>query len=83
MSFSFNFNLRPDGKPGTFLLKNLRRSVAWSKSQRAFAVAISAKHPEDIIKEWSEMREAFDKDATKPNPYEEPKTCQSATIFLF
>ena len=67
--------------PGGFLLKNLRRSVTWSKSQRAFATAISAKHSEDIIQEWSKICEAFDEDPTKPNPYEEPKTHQSATVF--
>lgn len=62
-------------------MKNLRRSVTWSKSQRAFATAISAKHSEDVIKEWSEMRDAFDDDPMKPNPYEEPKTRQLATVF--
>ena len=63
-------------EPGVFLLKNLRRSVAWRNSQRAFATAISGKHSKDVIKEWSKMRDAFDEDPTKPNPYVEPKGCQ-------
>ena len=75
------FDVPPNVKPGVFLLKNLRRSVAWSNSQSAFATAISARHPKDIIEEWSKMREAFDKDSRKPNPYEEPKTCKLTAVF--
>ena len=56
-----------------FLLKNLRRSFIWGTTQRTFATAISDKHSDDVIEEWSKIRDAFDKDPTKPNPYEEPK----------
>ena len=58
---------------GKFLLKNLRRSVAWSKTQRTFALAISAKHPPGVLRQWTKMREDFDKDSANPNPYEEPR----------
>lgn len=68
---------------GAFLLKNLRRSVAWSKTQRTFALAISAKHPADVLQRWTKMREDFDKDSAKPNPYKEPRVRTSIAVFLY
>ena len=62
-------------------MKNLRRSVRWGKSQRTFATAISSKHTDDVIQKWSEMRDVFDKDPMKPNPYEEPKAHQLTMTF--
>ena len=59
--------------PGVFLLKNLRRSIKWSKIQRAFASAISAKHPSGVLQRWTKMREDFDSNTDKPNPYAEPR----------
>ena len=65
---------------GAFLLKNLRRSVAWSKTQRSFALAISAKHPTHVLQQWKKMREDFDRDPAKPNPYEEPRVRKSFAV---
>ena len=56
-------------------MKNLRRSVAWSNSQCAFANAISGKYLEGVIEKWLKACNEFDKDPKKKNPYEEPKIC--------
>ena len=61
-------------------MKNLCHSMRWGKSQCAFATAISDKHLDNVEK-WSKMRDVFDKDPTKPNPYEEPKAHQLTTTF--
>ena len=58
---------------GVFLLKNLRRSHAWSKSQRKVATSLSQKYPKKTIKEWTKMCDKFDRDPNSPNPYKEPK----------
>lgn len=63
---------------GTFLLKNLRRSLAWGSSQREAATSLSQKYLQGTIDEWTEMRNKFDEDPKSPNPYKEPKSC---TIF--
>jgi hypothetical protein len=60
-------------RPGVFLLKNLRRSVTWSKTQRTFASTISARHTTGVLEQWTKMCEDFDKDPKKPNPYKEPR----------
>lgn len=70
-SFSATFTLTT--YPGTFLMKNLRRSIRWSKTQRVFAAAISAKHPKSVLERWMKMREDFDHDPKNPNPYVEPR----------
>ena len=58
---------------GALLMKNLRRSVRWSKIQRTFALAISAKYPPDILQRWTRIREDFDRNPKKLNPYVEPR----------
>lgn len=63
-------------------MKNLRRSVKWSKTQRAFALAISAKHSADVIQRWTKMRDDFDSDPQKPNPYVEPRLSKSYTVYF-
>lgn len=63
-------------------MKNLRRSVRWSKTQRAFAAAISVKHPADILERWAKMREDFDNDPKKPNPYVEPRVRKCISVLL-
>ena len=68
--------------PGVFLLKNLRWSVKWSKTQWAFTSAISAKHPPEVLEQWAEMRKEFDDNRTKPNPYEEPRVRKSTIIYF-
>jgi hypothetical protein len=60
-------------RPGTFLLKNLRRSLAWGKSQREAATSLSQNYSKETITEWARMRNKFDKDPKSPNPYKEPK----------
>lgn len=56
---------------GTSLVRNLQRSLAWSKTQREVATLISASHPPDVVDNWREMRDNFDRDPSMPNPYEE------------
>ena len=67
---------------GVFLLKNLRSSLAWSKSQRAIATSLSQRYPKETISEWIEMRNRFDRDLESPNPYKEPKTRMFLVLFL-
>lgn len=56
---------------GKFLEKNLRRSLIWKKSQREVATLMSGAFDPDTVGKWRKMRELFDLDQTKPNPYEE------------
>ena len=65
---------------GVFLLKNLRRSLVWGKSQREAATSLSQKYSKETINEWAGMRDRFDRDPMSPNPYKEPKNC---TFFNF
>jgi len=60
-----------DFPSGILLEKNLRRSLAWSKSQREIATLMSASYPVTTVDEWRKMRDEFDLDQSKPNPYEE------------
>ena len=64
---------------GVFLLKNLRRSLVWGRSQREAATSLSDRYPDETTDEWAEMRDKFDKNSMGPNPYKEPKNC---TIFI-
>jgi hypothetical protein len=70
---------------GTSLEKSLRRSLAWSKSQREAAKLMSGSFETAIVDSWRKMREAFDLDQTKPNPYEEVdnRAFFPRQIFLF
>lgn len=61
---------------GASLLKNLRRALTWSKTQRAVADKASESLPSTTIASWNKMRLEFDRDRHKPNPYEEPDTCK-------
>ena len=56
---------------GKLLEKNLRRSLVWKKSQREVATLMSAAFDSTTVDKWHQMRELFDRDQTKPNPYEE------------
>ena len=56
---------------GTFLYKNLRLALAWSKSQREVADLASASYSTATVDEWHKIRNEFDLDQSKPNPYEE------------
>ena len=56
---------------GTLLYKNLRRSLVWSKSQRKVATLVSESYLPTTVDEWRKMRDEFDLDQSKPNPYEE------------
>ena len=58
-------------RPGASLDKNLRRSLLWSNSQREVANLICKSHPKELVKTWKQMRDRFDRDSSKPNPYEE------------
>lgn len=56
---------------GKTLERNLRRSLAWKKSQRGVATLISGAYSTATIEKWNKMRDEFDLDNSKPNPYEE------------
>jgi hypothetical protein len=86
VSISFSIgssNLLVNLYPGVFLLKNLRRAVRWSNTQRSFASAISERHPASVITRWEKMRKDFDSDPKKPNPYVEPRVRKSTTTCYF
>lgn len=61
---------------GVSLLKNLRKALTWSKTQRAVADKASQGLPATTLTDWTNMRQDFDRDRGKPNPYEEPDTCK-------
>ena len=61
--------------PGVLLDRNLRRSVAWKKSQRDVANLISGSYTPDVVNRWYKMREDFDNVFSMPNPYEEVENC--------
>jgi hypothetical protein len=67
---------------GFSLLKNLRKSLSWSKTQRAVANRASDSLSTETLADWSAMRKKFDQDRTKPNPYEEPETCKLFALRL-
>lgn len=67
---------------GVLLMKNLRRSVRWSKTQQAFASAISAKHSDAVLERWAKMREDFNTDPKKPNLYVEPRVRKSVFVYF-
>ena len=56
---------------GKLLEKNLRRSLAWKKSQREVATLMSAAFDTATVNKWREIRDAFDLNDSEPNPYEE------------
>ena len=60
---------------GPGLLKNLKRALSWSKTHRAIADNVSKSLPEDTLAAWIKVRQEFDQDPSRPNPYEEPETC--------
>jgi hypothetical protein len=66
---------------GTSLDTNLRRSIAWSKSQREVADLVTGSHSADNVEKWRKMRDDFDEDPSKPNPYEEVENRTSFFIF--
>ncbi|KAF9789306.1 hypothetical protein BJ322DRAFT_1000561 [Thelephora terrestris] len=55
----------------TSLEKNLRRSLAWSRSQREVANLVSQSYSPETVDVWRKMRDEFDLDQSKPNPYKE------------
>ena len=67
---------------GKALDKNFRRSLAWSKSQREIADLMSGSYPPDIVDKWHEMRDDFDCDPSKPNPYQEVENRVSSVCFF-
>jgi hypothetical protein len=67
---------------GTTLLKNLQKSLSWSKTQRTVANNASQRISASTLADWKKMREVFDRDRTKPNPYEEPEICKLAGFSL-
>ena len=36
---------------------------------------MSGSYPADTVDKWCEMQDEFDKDSSKPNPYEEVDNC--------
>ena len=67
---------------GTSLDRNLRRSLAWSKSQREIAALVSESYPTAVVDKWREMRDSFDRDTSMPNPYKEVEDRTIFSIFL-
>jgi len=65
---------------GIFLVKNLRKSLSWSKTHRAVAKNASKCLSASMLADWNKMREDFERDGTKSNPYEEPETCKLLRI---
>lgn len=45
-------------------------------------MAISTKHTPGILEQWMKMCEEFDKDTSKPNPYEEPQVRKSSIVYF-
>ena len=50
-------------------------ALVWSKTQRIIAENASARLEPDALADWVKVRQDFDRDPTKPNPYEEPEAC--------
>lgn len=67
---------------GVSLLKNLQKSLFWSKTQHTVVNKASECLPTDTLIDWNKMQQEFDQDHTKPNPYEEPDTCKFVRLFL-
>ena len=67
---------------GKSLEKNLRRSLAWSKSQRAVAALMSGSYDVATVKKWRKMREKYDLNPSKPNPYEEDDNCAYSVEYV-
>ena len=57
--------------PGVSLNRNLKQSLAWSKSQREVATLISGSYAAGVVAKWREMLDKFDRDPSMPNPYKE------------
>jgi len=66
---------------GAFLDKNLQRSFTWSKTQRELATLLSASYSDKTVDAWRKMRDEFDLDQSKPNPYEEIDNCKVSLLF--
>jgi len=66
---------------GITLLKNLEKALVWSETQRAVANNASNRLPPETLANWDKMRQDFDRDNEKPNPYAEPDTCKSHRVF--
>lgn len=56
---------------GASLERSLRRSLAWSKTQREVATLISGSYSAEVVAKWREMLDNFDRDPSMPNPYKE------------
>ena len=53
-----------------------QESLSWSGGQCIIADKASKSLPSGMLVDWTKMRLDFDQDPTKPNLYEEPKTCK-------
>ncbi|KAJ6447493.1 hypothetical protein C8R47DRAFT_938422, partial [Mycena vitilis] len=58
---------------GALLMKRLLRAIEERNFQRD-SLATFTEHQAEHVEGWKAMVEAFDADATKPNPYELPKS---------
>ncbi|KAI0038056.1 hypothetical protein FA95DRAFT_1506105, partial [Auriscalpium vulgare] len=72
-------NWRKLTRIGTALRKNLRQAVTELKRQRSAFEEYTAMLPAELTTEWEAMVRAWDKDRTKPNPYDEPITTTTLT----
>ena len=69
--------------PGTSFLKNLQKSLTWSKTQRAIAKKVSECLAPDTLAAWTKLRQDFDQDQKNTNPYEEPESCESSRLYYY
>jgi len=67
---------------GVFLLRNLRRSLAWGRSQREAATSLSQRYSKETLVMWAGMRDTFDKNSKSPNPYKEPKNRTFVSLLM-
>ena len=56
--------------------------MSWSKTHRVIADNASKSLPEDTLAAWTKVRQEFNRDPSKPNPYEEPETCEFSGMLL-
>ncbi|KAI0043482.1 hypothetical protein FA95DRAFT_1498510, partial [Auriscalpium vulgare] len=62
---------------GFALKKSMKAAVYWRDRQKTDFDDADAKIPADVRQEWEGMLEAYEKDHTQPDPYDEPTTTTS------
>ncbi len=65
---------------GLVLLRALQEAKEMRVKQRKVYQEFAANIPEETVKGWEEMLSAWNADPTKPDPYEEPTSCEPSAI---